>query len=102
KPANTADQRNFLLRAPARVENPCYRGRVSRTSSLLPHQHHLPRLPGPHHVKTLLEIRIWESMRNHSADVQARLEHHRHFVPRLVHLAAVDALDVEHVEDDRV
>ena len=35
-------------------------------------------------------------------DVQAGLDHRRHHVPGLVHLAAVDALDREHVEDDPV
>ena len=30
------------------------------------------------------------------------LQHHGHLVPGLVHLPAVDALDREHVEDDRV
>ena len=30
------------------------------------------------------------------------LQHHRHLVPGLVHLAAVDAFDREHVEDDGV
>ena len=34
-------------------------------------------------------------------DVEARLQHHRHLVPGLVHLPAVDALQREHVEDDR-
>ena len=42
------------------------------------------------------------AVRDHRADVQARLEHDGHLVPGLVHLAAVDALDRDHVEDDGV
>ncbi|SPF34488.1 hypothetical protein SBA4_150005 [Candidatus Sulfopaludibacter sp. SbA4] len=38
-------------------------------------------------------------VRDHRRDVQARLQHDRHLVPRLVHLTAVNALDGEHVED---
>ena len=34
-------------------------------------------------------------------DIQAGLQHHGHLVPGLVHLAAIDALDGEHVEDHR-
>ena len=33
-------------------------------------------------------------------DVEAGFQHHGHLVPGLVHFAAVDALDGEHVEDD--
>ena len=40
-------------------------------------------------------------MRDHRRDVEAGLHHHRHLVPGLVHLAAVDALQRQHVEDDR-
>ena len=35
-------------------------------------------------------------------DVEPRLEHDRHLVPGLVHLAAVDAPQRQHLEDDRV
>jgi hypothetical protein len=41
-------------------------------------------------------------VRNDGLDVEARLEHDGHLVPGLIHLAAVDALDGEHVEDDGV
>ena len=34
-------------------------------------------------------------------DREARLEHHGHLVPSVVHFPAVDALDRDHVEDDR-
>ena len=40
-------------------------------------------------------------MRDHRRDVETGLHHHRHLVPGLVHLAAVDALQRQHVEDDR-
>ena len=39
-------------------------------------------------------------MRNHRLDVESRFKHHRHFVPGLIHLPAIDALDRQHVEDD--
>ena len=35
-------------------------------------------------------------------DVEPRLEHHRHLVPGLVHLATVDPPQRQHLEDDRV
>ena len=40
-------------------------------------------------------------MRDHGRDVEPRLHQHRHLVPGLVHLAAVDALQRQHVEHDR-
>ena len=36
------------------------------------------------------------------ADIEPALQHHSHFVPGLVHLAAVDALDRQHLENDLV
>src|SRR5579863_3388936 len=38
-------------------------------------------------------------MRNHRHDVKTGLQQHGHLVPGLIHLAAVDAFDVEHVEN---
>ena len=40
-------------------------------------------------------------MRDHRRDVEPGLDHDGHLVPGLVHLAAVDALQRQHVEDDR-
>ena len=41
-------------------------------------------------------------MRDHRRDVETRVDHHAHLVPGLVHLAAVDALQRQHVEDEGV
>src|SRR5262245_11373623 len=41
-------------------------------------------------------------MGNYGANVEPAFDHDRHFVPGLVHLATVDALDGEHVEYDDV
>src|ERR1700733_12436495 len=38
-------------------------------------------------------------MSNYRRDVHARLQHHGHLVPRLVHLASIDTLDSKHIED---
>ena len=62
----------------------------------------LPDWPGAHDLEALLELGVGEAVRDDRRDVQPGLEHHRHLVPGLVHLAAVDALDREHVEDHRV
>src|SRR5437773_11300942 len=43
-----------------------------------------------------------EAMRDHGFYVQAALEHDGHLVPGLIHLAAVDAFDSQHVENDFV
>ena len=42
------------------------------------------------------------AMRDHRTDIKPTLKHDRHFVPRLVHLATINAFDREHVEDDLV
>jgi hypothetical protein len=43
-----------------------------------------------------------EAVSNDRFDVKAALQHHRHFVPGLIHLAAVNTFDRQHVEDDLV
>ena len=43
-----------------------------------------------------------EAVRDDRAIVESALDHDGHLVPGLVHLATVDALDRQHVEDDRV
>jgi hypothetical protein len=60
----------------------------------------LSGLAGDHCVEALLKIAVSEAVRNDRGDVHAQLQHHRHLVPSFVHLAAVDALYGEHVEDD--
>src|SRR6266478_9181625 len=75
--------------------------RVSKLT-FAPREHDLPRLSRQHRVEAFLKILKAISMRNHRIELQAGLEHDGHFVPRLIHFAAVDALDGEHVEDDGV
>src|ERR1700691_4086865 len=68
-------------------------------SSCPPVEDDLPRLPGDHRFKALFKILVREAMSDDRRDVHARLQHHGHLVPRLVHLASVDTLDSKHIED---
>ena len=43
-----------------------------------------------------------EMVRDHRSDIETTLDHRSHLIPRLIHLAAVDALNREHVEYDFV
>src|ERR1700753_274264 len=65
-----------------------------------PAQYHFAGVAGAHGVKALFEFSVVEAVRDDRRNIQTRFEHDRHFVPGLIHLAAVDALDGEHVEDD--
>src|SRR5438552_3845257 len=76
--------------------------RAFPVSLFLPIQNHLARLPGGHDLKSLFKFGAMESVRNDRLDVQTALQHHRHLVPRLVHLAPVNALDRQHVEHNLV
>ena len=40
-----------------------------------------------------------KTVRDDGRDIEAGLEHDGHLVPGLIHLAAIDAFDREHVED---
>src|SRR5208283_532974 len=53
-----------------------------------------------HGVESLLELPEPVTVSDHRVDVQARLKHHGHLVPGLVHLAAVNPADGDHVEHD--
>ena len=90
------------------LQRPASRDLVELALELLAHslEHHcsqfeddLAALAAGGDREGLLEVAVGEAVRDHRRDVEARLEHHRHLVPGLVHLAAVDALDREHVED---
>src|SRR5260221_13522718 len=70
--------------------------------SSLPVEEDAPGVPGVYPLEGALELRVGETVCDHGLDVEAAVEHHRHLVPGLVHLAAVDALDREHAEDDDV
>src|SRR3712207_2396753 len=67
-----------------------------------PVQDDLARLPAGGGGEGLLVIVTAEVVRDDGRDVESGLDHHRHGVPGLVHLAAVDALDRQHVEDDLI
>ena len=69
---------------------------------LRPGQHNLAAIALQHGVEALLEIMARVAVRDDRADVQARLEHDGHLVPGFVHLPAINALEIEHVEDDDV
>src|SRR5690606_4696673 len=64
-----------------------------------PVEHDLAGLARPRYVKPLLEAVRAHFMRQHGRDVQAALQHGDHLVPGLEHLAAVDALDEQSLED---
>src|SRR4051794_21895526 len=64
-----------------------------------PVQHYFAGLAGAHGRESLFEISVAVTMRDHGRDVQTGMDQHRHLVPGLIHLAAVDALDGDHVED---
>src|SRR5688572_12229332 len=63
--------------------------------ALLPAQHDLPGLARHHRCETLFILHVVKTMGDHRCDIEARLQHHGHLVPRFVHLAAIDALDGE-------
>ena len=61
-----------------------------------------PTIALSHRRKTLLEFGEGKAMGDHGGNIQATLDHHGHFIPGLIHLTTVDAMDGEHVEDDLV
>src|SRR5437868_14531517 len=71
-------------------------------SSFFPVQDHLAAVAGAHHVEAALELGVGETVGDHRADVEPRLEHYRHLVPCLIHFASVNTLEGQHVEDDHV
>src|SRR6516164_8572180 len=64
-----------------------------------PVQHYFSGLTGHHRLKALFVLLIAETMRNDRRNIYTGFQHHRHLVPRLIHLAAIDTLDRDHVED---
>src|SRR5579863_6838858 len=56
---------------------------------ILPIQNHLARIPRAHRLKSLFIVAPREAVGNQLADVKSRLQHHRHLVPGLIHLAAI-------------
>src|SRR5208283_186385 len=71
-------------------------------AALAPGQHDLAALAGAHEVEALLEVGEREPVRDDGRYVEAALDHRRHLVPGVVHLAPVDSPDGQHVEDHLV
>src|ERR1700676_1599400 len=71
-----------------------------RPNSELPIEHHLGRVARAHRGKALLVVLPWQAVCDHRGYIQARLQHHGHQIPGFIHLATVDPLDRDHVEDD--
>ena len=67
-----------------------------------PVQDDLARVAGAGRRERRLVVAEREAVGDRGRDVQARLEHHRHLVPGLVHLPAVDAPDRQQLEHDLV
>ena len=55
---------------------------------------------GAHSLEAFFKLTIVQAVSDDGRNVEAGFEHHGHFVPRLIHLATIDAFDGEHVEDD--
>ncbi len=71
-------------------------------SGELPFQNDFARLPALHDREAPLELGVMEAVRDDGADVETALKHHRHLVPCLIHPAAVDSRDGQHVENHGV
>src|SRR3954471_24241671 len=68
----------------------------------IPAQDDLAGFTGDRGGEALLEIHVRQPVGDERIEIESRLEHGRHLVPGLENLAAVNALDRQHVEDDRV
>ncbi|VTR67535.1 hypothetical protein DESC_610118 [Desulfosarcina cetonica] len=75
-------------------------GRAGQRPPLIPIEDDLARLAGMHHLKSLHEIIHGKAMGDHGRNVQPALEHAGHFVPGLEHLTAIDAFQLQPLEDD--
>ena len=67
-----------------------------------PVEDNFARIAGAHSVEALFVVAPVHAVGDDLRDVEAALEHNGHLVPRLVHLAAIDAPDGELVEDDLI
>src|SRR5690242_7310907 len=73
-----------------------------REAKLAPGEHDLSALARAHQVEAFLELLEWKAMRDHRRNIQSALNQRGHLIPCLIHLAAVNAADREHVEDNFV
>src|SRR5579862_5215755 len=65
-----------------------------------PLENYFACVAGAHYLKRLFEVAIGKAMRDDRPNIQSSFQHDSHLVPGLVHFAAVDAFDAEHVEND--
>ena len=86
------EERERICVAWSSVVVPGWRDRIV-VMSAGPVHHHFAGGPGTCGREGCLVVAIVEAMRDDGADVEPRLEHHRHLVPGLVHLPAVDAVE---------
>ena len=77
---------------------PCVIGAIAPPQSMIT----LPESPERAAANAASKLAEREAVGDRRADVEPRLEHHRHLVPGLVHLPAVDAAERQHLEDDLV
>src|SRR5579883_3545580 len=71
-------------------------------SECRPIEDDLAGLAGIHDLEAFQVLVDAIAMGDHGPYVEAALQHRRHLVPRLEHLAAVDALDDQALEDDLI
>src|ERR1700733_14824566 len=67
-----------------------------------PIEDYLARLAGAHRLETLYVVFDFEVVRNNGCERQPALQQTRHLVPGLKHLAAVDALQRQALENDLI
>src|SRR5438874_9689273 len=67
-----------------------------------PVQNNLAALPGEHRGESILEPFSRVMVGDDGEEIEPALQHGDHLVPGLEHLAAVDALDLEALENDLV
>src|SRR5450756_2056296 len=84
-----------MARLPSARQSPSLSLRLRRR----PRENDLARTTRPHDLERFFVAGDREMVRDDRSDVQAALDHGRHLVPGLEHLAAIDALDGQPAED---
>src|SRR5450759_1327609 len=79
---------------------PAGKGHEGRRVLDPPVEDHLARLAADHHLEALSEPLNLVAVGDDRAHIEARLHHRGHLVPGLEHLASVDALQEQPLEDD--
>ncbi len=67
---------------------------------MIPVQDDFTGLARLHGFEAFGEFGVVQAVSDYGADIESALQHHRHLIPGLVHFAAVDAVNCEHIEDD--